>query len=132
MNTKFSPAGDAGEDLEAPPLTLGWRLRMAIETAGLTSEELGDMLGVSGMTVRRWTKDTNRPKKAYLLQIALYCRVPSEWLITGKIPAEVIAAEVETDAEAGRSDNPRDTDWLPQRIKKTSRSLPSPTGRKVA
>lgn len=97
---------------------------MAIETAGLTSEELGDRLGISGMTVRRWTKDTNVPKKAYLLQIALICRVPADWLISGKIPEAVIAEQLEADSEAGRSNNHSDTDWLPHRIKKTSGARP--------
>lgn len=120
MNTNESARGAGSEELHIPELTLGWRLRMAIETAGLSSDELGEMLGVSGSAVRRWANGTRAPKRGMLLQTALICQVPAEWLITGKIPEAVVAEQLEADSEAGRSDNHSDTDWFPHRIKKTS------------
>lgn len=105
---------------------------MAIDTGGLTTDSLGDQLGVSGSTVRRWVMDQTIPKRAFLLQIALMTNVPADWLITGKIPEAVVAEQLEEESQAGRSDNPVDTDWLPRRIKKTSQPRPMPSSRKVA
>lgn len=65
-----------------PPLTLGWRLRMALEHAGMTGDEMADVLGVKSRdTMAAWTHDRRRPKAAYLRQWALKTKVPYGWLI---------------------------------------------------
>jgi len=68
-----------------PEFTLGWRLRRAVEHAGIKKEELADELEISRATLSRWMHDDyRRPiKPVWLKAIALRCGVPYEWLRTG-------------------------------------------------
>lgn len=68
-------------DRDVPPLTLGWRLRMAMESAHLKAEDMADMLGVHRGTITRWTHDVGSPpKRIYLERWASLCQVRYEWL----------------------------------------------------
>lgn len=66
-----------------PPETLGWRLRRALDFAGIGVEELADELEVSRKTVGNWAHDRNRPSPTTLKVIALRLGVPHEWLKDG-------------------------------------------------
>lgn len=90
-----------------PELSLDWRLRMALETAGLTTDQAAEMLGVSGATIRRWTNGVSRPKRAYLLQTALMTGVPARWLESGEEPE----ADLDELDAVGRSNNPEVTNY---------------------
>lgn len=69
-------------DSVEPPLTLGWRLRMALEHADMTGDQMAELLGIKSRdTMAAWTHDRRRPKAAYLRQWALRTRVSYEWLI---------------------------------------------------
>lgn len=83
MSTYQSP------DQTPPELTLGWRLRMALEHAGLTAAEMMTTLGIESRdTMAAWTHDRRVPKKAYLRQWAMRCGVPFEWLLTGEYTSD--------------------------------------------
>ena len=78
---------------QVPEFTLGWRLRMAMEFAGVKQDELADELDVSRATMSRWMHDDyKRPiKPIWLRAIALRCGVSYEWLRTGVVPPESTA-----------------------------------------
>ena len=81
MNTQTAKTGGA-----IPPLTLGWRLQMALGYAGLSVQEIAETLEVSRTTVSRWINDRGAPRTIYLRQFALLCGVSQDWLITGENP----------------------------------------------
>ncbi len=71
-----------------PPLTIGWRLRMAQENAGVKRKDLAKHLGVSEAPITRWTHDKGEPpKRAYISQWALLTRFSADWLETGEHPS---------------------------------------------
>jgi transcriptional regulator with XRE-family HTH domain len=72
-----------------PNLTLGWRLRMSLDYANISVQQMANQLGVSRTTLSRWMADKGeRPKRAYLSQWALSTGVPFEWISTGKAPPD--------------------------------------------
>lgn len=65
-----------------PAITLGWRLRIAMEHAGLKSEDMARELDVHRGTITRWTHDVGAaPRGIYLRQWAELCGVPFGWLV---------------------------------------------------
>lgn len=68
-----------------PELTLGWRIRMALDSGGLKHEDLMAKFEVSRDTVSRWCRDVAVPKKFILNEIAVMCGVPARWLIDGPV-----------------------------------------------
>src|SRR5690349_4653561 len=65
----------------APEVTLGWRLRMALEFAGIKADDMARELGVHRGTITRWTHDVGAaPRGIYLRQWAELCEVPFTWL----------------------------------------------------
>lgn len=72
-----------------PPVTLGLRIRMALDYAGLNQDELMSKFEVSRKTVSRWCNNAGpAPKKFILNEIAVMCDVSPRWLIDGVVPAE--------------------------------------------
>lgn len=72
-------------DERIPPLTLGWRLKMAL--GDMKRDDMADALGVNPATVSRWTADKGAPpKRAYLAQWALITGVDLKWLESGVGP----------------------------------------------
>jgi transcriptional regulator with XRE-family HTH domain len=70
-----------------PDWTLGWRLRRALDFAGVTVAEMADELGVGRTTVSGWLNDPDRHiRRVYLRYWADRCRVPLEWLEFGELP----------------------------------------------
>lgn len=64
-----------------PEITLGWRLRIAMERANLKAEYMAEELGVHRGTITRWTHDIGRPPRPiYLRHWAELCGVRFEWL----------------------------------------------------
>jgi transcriptional regulator with XRE-family HTH domain len=64
-----------------PEITLGWRLRIAMERAGLKAEDMAAQLGVHRGTITRWTHDIGKPPRAiYLHRWADLCHVKYAWL----------------------------------------------------
>ena len=71
-----------------PPLTLGWRMKMAMAQAGLSQRKLADVLDVDKATVNRWVTEQITPKRWQLMAFAMATGVPFTWLETGKAPAD--------------------------------------------
>lgn len=71
-----------------PEITLGWRLRIALEDAEVTVQEMADYLGVTRQTVGRWMHDRGQtPRAAFVKQWAMRTGVDVTWLETGKAPS---------------------------------------------
>jgi transcriptional regulator with XRE-family HTH domain len=67
-----------------PTLTLGWRLRMAIEHAEVKVSEIAAACDVTRGTVSRWTHDEGAPPRdGFLRVIAMRCGVPYLWIKDG-------------------------------------------------
>lgn len=67
-----------------PPLTLGWRLQMSLDYAGISTQQMADELGVVRSTVSRWMHDNGAPPRDGFLRLwALRTGVPYEWLRDG-------------------------------------------------
>lgn len=73
----------AQDERTIPALTLGWRLRMAQEYAGLKRPYLAQQLEVDDSTITRWTHDKVRPSRSHILHWARLCNVNEEWLEHG-------------------------------------------------
>lgn len=71
-----------------PQLTLGWRLQMSLDHAGISAQQMADELGVVRSTVSRWMHDTGAPPRDGFLRVwALRTGVPYEWLRHGVVTA---------------------------------------------
>lgn len=81
MSMEHAP-GQAGS---IPPLTLGWRLQMALRQAGISVQEMADELGMARNSLSRWMADRGTPPRAaFVKQWALRTGVPYTWLATGE------------------------------------------------
>ncbi|CPX85018.1 Uncharacterised protein [Mycobacteroides abscessus] len=68
-----------------PPLTLGWRIQMALDHGGLKHGDLVEKFEISRGTASRWCRDAGAPPKKFVLnEIAVMCGVSPRWLIDGK------------------------------------------------
>ena len=67
----------------AEPWTLGWRMRWAAESAGISYGALADEFGYDRKTLSRWTHDEQEPRPVILKQWAAACGVREEWLKNG-------------------------------------------------
>ena len=64
-----------------PEITLGWRLRIALERAGIKADDMARVLGVHRGTITRWTHDIGRsPRRVYLEKWAEITGVSYAWL----------------------------------------------------
>jgi transcriptional regulator with XRE-family HTH domain len=75
-----------------PAITLGWRIQIAMDHAGLRSADLEEMFEVSRNTISRLLHDKTELKTYELKMIAIRCGVDADWLITGVPPKEPPAA----------------------------------------
>lgn len=66
-----------------PGLTLGWRLRMALEHEGVSRQQIAAECGVDEATITRWTHDRTAPSRAALIVWALKTGVDLDWLERG-------------------------------------------------
>ncbi len=67
-----------------PVLTVGWRIRMAREFAGLDQAELAERTQIARNTISNYENGaTTHVKPLYLRQIALVTGVDEAWLVHG-------------------------------------------------
>lgn len=59
----------------------GERLKAAREAAGLTQEELGERVGVTGVTIMRYEKNQRQPRLKQLSRIALALNISVSELV---------------------------------------------------
>jgi transcriptional regulator with XRE-family HTH domain len=67
-----------------PVWTLGWRLKRALDHAGVSAQEMADELGVSRGTVSRYMNDREPIRRGYLKLWALRTGVSHDWLVSGE------------------------------------------------
>lgn len=68
-------------EANVPEVTLGWRLRMSMEKAGIKADDMGVRLHVHRGTITRWTHDIGSPPRGvYLERWAEITGVPLAWL----------------------------------------------------
>lgn len=65
-------------------MTAGDRIKEARELAGLTQEDLGKRLGVTGVAVMRYEKGLRQPRLEQLQAIADALGVDINWLVNGQ------------------------------------------------
>ena len=65
-------------------MTLGERIALARKKAGLSQEQLGEMLGVSRQAVSKWESSQTNPDVAYVAQMCRLLEVSSDWLLLGE------------------------------------------------
>ena len=71
-----------------PTFTLGWRMRIALESAGITAGDMAIELGYNRTTLTRWMHDQGpTPRPSLMKQWALATGVSYEWLRYGLAPA---------------------------------------------
>ena len=105
--TKLSQAciiGRMNQTAEAavPELTLGWRLRLSLEHAGMKHHMMAKLLGVSRQTMTNWMTDEIRPKDQVLREWARITGVSLAWLAPGVPTEEEMRAEMAAAAAAER------------------------------
>lgn len=66
-----------------PQWTLADRLAKALDEAGISVQEMADILMVSRNTVGNYINGRSVPKPAYMRVWAERCQVPLSWLETG-------------------------------------------------
>ena len=63
--------------------TLGGRLSMARDAAGISAETLANQLGVEEESVLEWESDRSEPQPSGLVKMAAIFGVSPAWLMTG-------------------------------------------------
>lgn len=67
---------------KVPAVTLGWRLRIAMEFADIKADEMAARLHVHRGTITRWTHDVgSAPRGIYIERWAELTGVPLDWLL---------------------------------------------------
>lgn len=68
-----------------PQLTLGWRLKMALDHGDIKRGPIAEALGVDESTISRWCNGGGKPPaRAFILQWAEITGVDAGWLETGQ------------------------------------------------
>ena len=62
-------------------MTIGERIKVARERAGITQVELGEKIGVSGVAVMRYEKHTRQPRLEQIYAIADALNIPVEEIL---------------------------------------------------
>jgi transcriptional regulator with XRE-family HTH domain len=70
-----------------PEITLGWRLKMALDYAGVSVGEMADYLDVTRHTIGRWCNDHSPVRRSTLMLWSMRTGVSLEWLETGMVKA---------------------------------------------
>jgi transcriptional regulator with XRE-family HTH domain len=86
--------------------TFGGRLRLARLRSGLSQDEVGELMGLSGRSVSQWELGTTRPAKARLKSIADLYHITLEWLtdpLGADIAAVPSAKETTTDSDSAEA-----------------------------
>lgn len=72
-----------------PKMHLGRRMAWAREDAGISGQEMADLMGVSSGTISNWEKGTSQPRNLFetVEKWATFTRAPVGWLLTGDASA---------------------------------------------
>lgn len=78
--------------MSIPEWDLPDRLRKTLRHAGVSSQEMSQLLEVSRHTISNWLNGHTRPRAADLRVWADRCDVPYEWLAHGVVPDEAVVS----------------------------------------
>ena len=81
-----------------PEFTLGWRMRLAIDSADLSVQQMAENLGYSRSTISRWLNDQDQPRPAITAQWALVTGVDRTRLEKGTSTTPTPPGDGEKDA----------------------------------
>lgn len=81
-------------------IAIGTRIRDTRKTAGLSQEQLGVLLGITGVMVLAYEKGRSRISTELLRRIAEITGVTMAFLLTGNIPEEQRKAHTDIELEA--------------------------------
>ncbi|WP_200409959.1 helix-turn-helix domain-containing protein [Komagataeibacter oboediens] len=81
-------------------VAIGTRIRDTRKTAGLSQEQLGVLLGITGVMVLAYEKGRSRISTELLGRIAEITGVTMAFLLTGNIPEEQRKAHTDIELEA--------------------------------
>lgn len=84
-----TPAADYSDETA----TFGDRLVLAREAMGMTQAELARRLGIKVQTLRTWEEDRAEPRANRLQMLAGMLNVSMVWIMSGRGPAPVEAAD---------------------------------------
>lgn len=90
---------------QVPEWTLGWKLKRALDFAGVTAQEMAAELGVHVGTVSRYMNDREEPRRAYLIAWALRCGIPLSWFLADE-PARPVADDYGPPSDVTDADIP--------------------------
>lgn len=76
-------------------MNVGENIRNARKRAGLTQEQLGEKVGVTGVTIMRYEKEQREPRHKQLEALAKAINIPVETLLTGQDTAAPASAAEE-------------------------------------
>lgn len=68
-----------------PFLSLPWRMKMALDAAGIGVSEMAERMGVDRNTVSNWINGRVKPRAAFLRVWADECEVDYRWLSEGMV-----------------------------------------------
>lgn len=71
-----------------PQFLLGHYMRLSMDSAGLTVEDMAERMGVSRTTVSRWLNNRSEPRRGELLAWAQLTDVPVWWLQNERNPRQ--------------------------------------------
>ena len=96
-------------DVLIPTWTVGDRLHKALDSAGVSVQEMADHLVVSRTTVSNYIHGRTTPTRSTLRDWALRTGVPLHWIITGQAPQDL----TDTGTVTQRYPRRRTSDLLP-------------------
>jgi transcriptional regulator with XRE-family HTH domain len=78
----------ASDQQRVPRFTLGHRLALARESAGMDQATIAEIIGTSRATVSNYERGVSKPGKLIVNAWAVSTGVPVEWLKTGVEPSD--------------------------------------------
>lgn len=75
-------------DVAIPQLTLGDRLKISREHAGLGVQQIADLFDKTRFAVSGWESDKHKCSRQELVSWARICDVDEDWLVYGRYPRD--------------------------------------------
>lgn len=79
---------------EVPTFDRRHRMALALEKAGVSTQDMADYLEVSRAAVGHYLSGRRTPSGAVVRAWAMRCHVPYEWLKSGEGPADADASDI--------------------------------------
>lgn len=97
--------------------SIGQRIKALRETAHLTQEQLGEKVGVTGVTIMRYEKGLRQPKLKMLANIAMALDAPFSYLIQQEEFISLLSSDLEEKIHSYSSDVASSIEIASERIR---------------